>query len=93
MFARLRHTRKRFRPRALFGNLIADMQSRLEDEPADVRLRLSLVSHLRMAGRYEEAVQHVKRVLQVNPGNRQAKRLLLRLKLEQRVIALQRSSG
>jgi Flp pilus assembly protein TadD len=63
------------------------MKDRLEEKPADQRLRLSLVKHLEMAGRYEEAILQVKRILLSNPDNRRAKGLLIRLTLEQRIAA------
>jgi hypothetical protein len=67
------------------------MLRRLEEKPNDLRLRLSLVSHLKMAGRYEEAVQHANHLLYLDPENRHVKGLLLRLRWERRISALQRS--
>lgn len=90
MLARWRHKRHRPQPRARYGNLIAYMQRRLEEQPSDMRLRLSLVAHLKMAGRYEEAIHQTEDILQRDPDNRRAKTLLLRLKLDHRLVTLHR---
>ena len=82
--------RNRPRVHSLFGNLIANMQARLEEHPADMRLRLSLASHLEKAGRFEEAVGEVRRILHHNPDYPQAKSMLWRLKLERRLAGLSR---
>jgi Flp pilus assembly protein TadD len=84
MFTRWYRNRNRRRPRSPYGNLIAYMKQRLNEQPADQRLRLSLVRHLEMAGRYEEAILQVKQLLVSNPHHHRAKGMLIRLKLEQR---------
>jgi len=89
VFAKWNLSSRRQRPRALYGNLIAYMENRLEEQPSDLRLRLSLVSHLEMAGRYEEAIHQIRRVLQFSPGDRRAKSMLLKLRLERRLSAIQ----
>jgi Tfp pilus assembly protein PilF len=81
------------RPRSLYGNLIAYMKGCLATHPANDSLRLALVSHLKEARRYEEAIREVQIILQRDPGHRKAKSLLLRLKLEQRLAAINRSGG
>jgi Flp pilus assembly protein TadD len=91
MLASWRYKRRRpQQPRARYGNLIAYMQRRLEGQPSDMRLRLSLVSHLKMAGRYEEAIRQAEHILQRDPTNRRAKTLLLRLRVDQRLAFIQR---
>jgi thioredoxin-like negative regulator of GroEL len=60
------------------------MKLRLNQDPDDQRLRLSLVKHLKMAGRYEEAIDQTKHLLLRHPGNRRAKGMLIWLRLEQR---------
>ena len=90
MLAKWRHKRHRPQVRARYGNLIAYMQRRLEGYPSDMRLRLSLVSHLKMAGRFEEAIHQTKHILQRDPTNRRAKSMLLRLRLDQRLALIQR---
>jgi hypothetical protein len=60
------------------------MQLRLNQQPDDQKLILSLVKHLEMAGRYEEAIAQTKRLLLHHPDNLRAKGMLIRLKLEQR---------
>ncbi|MFQ5790222.1 MAG: tetratricopeptide repeat protein [Acidobacteriota bacterium] len=90
MFTTRFRIKNRPRPRSLYGNLIAYMQHRLEEKPANLRLRLSLVSHLQEAGRYEEAIAQVQHILRANPEHRRAKGLLLRLKLEQRLARIHR---
>jgi Flp pilus assembly protein TadD len=67
------------------------MENRLEEQPFDLRLRLSLVSHLKMAGRLEEAIHQAQRALQLSPGDRRAKSLLLKLRLERRFSAIHRT--
>jgi thioredoxin-like negative regulator of GroEL len=74
----------------MYGNLIAYMLRRLDENPNDLRLRLTLVSHLEMAGRYEEAVEHANRLLYLDPANRHVKGLLLRLRLERRIPSFHR---
>ena len=91
MLSRWRRGGRRARPRALYGNLIAYMQTRLREQPADMRLRLALVSHLRLAGRYPEAVHEAEEILRREPSNRRAKSLLLRLRVEQRLAVLQQT--
>ena len=90
VFAKWNLSSRRQKPRSLYGNLIACMENRLEEQPSDLRLRFSLVSHLEMAGRYEEAIHQVRRVLQFNPGDRRAKSMLLKLRLERRFSTIQR---
>ena len=87
MFTKWIRSKHHRRPRSPYGNLIAYMKDRLEEKPADQRLRLSLVKHLEMAGRYEEAILQVKHILLSNPNNHRAKGMLVRLKLEQRFAA------
>lgn len=89
MLANWRYKRHRPQPRSRYGNLIAYMQQRLERQPSDMRLRLSLVSHLKMAGRYEEAIYQTEHILRRDPTNRRAKALLLRLRLDQRLALIQ----
>jgi thioredoxin-like negative regulator of GroEL len=60
------------------------MQLRLNQQPDDQKLRLTLAKHLEMAGRYEEAIAHTKRLLLQHPDNLRAKGMLIRLKLERR---------
>jgi Flp pilus assembly protein TadD len=67
------------------------MQKKLEAKPTDQRLRLSLVSHLEAAGRYEEAVLHARKAVRFNPESRRAKGMLLRLRLEQRLASIHRT--
>jgi thioredoxin-like negative regulator of GroEL len=76
------------KPRNLYGNLIHQMERRLDQRPGDLRLRLSLVSHLQKAGRVEEAIRQARDLLRLNPGDRRAKSMLLQLRLEQRLTAL-----
>ncbi len=89
VFAKWNLSSRRQKPRSLYGNLIAYMENRLEEQPSDLRLRLSLVSHLEKAGRYEEAIHQIQRVLQFSPGDRRAKGTLLKLRLERRLSAIQ----
>ncbi len=91
MFAKWLQSNRRTKPRALYGNLIAHMENRPEEQPSDMRLRLSLVSHLKMAGRFEEAIHQVQRAIQMSPGDRRAKGLLLKLRLERRISAIHRA--
>lgn len=56
------------------------MRDRLAKDPADQRLRLSLATHLRMAGRYDEAVAEVEKLLQSGSSDFETKRLLVGLK-------------
>lgn len=93
MLNRWRRSSERTAPRTPYGNLIAYMRRRLEAQPADLRLHLSLVTHLRMAGRYEEAIEEANRIVRMHPDHRRAKGLLLRLKLEQRLAGIQRSTA
>ena len=83
--SRWRRHRHRAKPRNLYGNLISHMQTRLRERPSDWRLRLSLVTHLQKARRYEEAIRQVQDLLRLQPDLRRAKRLLLQLRLEQRL--------
>jgi len=76
------------KPWNLYGNLISQMQLRLDQRPSDLRLRLSLISHLQKAGRFEEAIHQVRALLRLSPGDRRGKRMLLQLRLEQRLSAL-----
>jgi hypothetical protein len=85
---RLGRDRSASKPRNLYGNLISQMQRRLDQRPSDLRLRLSLVSHLQKAGRFEEAIHQARDLLRLNPGERRAKSMLLQLRLEQRLAAL-----
>jgi protein involved in temperature-dependent protein secretion len=80
-----RRIRTRRKPAAPFGNLIALIRTRLSRQPADLRLRQSLATHLGLAGRYQEAVEEAERLVQMAPGRRSAKRLLLELKLNRLV--------
>ena len=73
---------KRRRPRSPYGNLIAFMQRRLLEEPANVRLRHSLASHLGRAGRYPEAIEEAERLVTMSPSFPEAKRLLLGLRVQ-----------
>ena len=84
MFTNWYRSRSFRQPQSLYGNLIAYMRNRLNEHPDDQRLRLSLVKHLEMAGRYEEAIDQTKHLLLHNPNNRRAKGMLIRLRLEQR---------
>lgn len=72
---------RRRRPRSLYGNLIALIRKRLDDAPDDLRLRQSLARHLGHAGRYQEAIEEVTKVLDKDPRSPEAKRLLLGLRL------------
>ena len=74
--------------RKLYGNLISHMQHRLNQRPGDLRLRYSLVSHLRQAGRFDEAIRQARDLLRLDPRDRRAKSILLQLRLEQRLAAL-----
>ncbi|MCI0409708.1 MAG: tetratricopeptide repeat protein [Acidobacteria bacterium] len=85
--------REAARPRSLYGNLIAYMKGCLATQPANDSLRLALVSHLKEAGRYDEAIRELQFLLQRDPGHRKAKSLLLRLKLEQRLAAINRNGS
>jgi len=76
-----RRIRARRKPAAPFGNLIASMRSRLTEQPADLRLRQSLATHLGLAGRYQEAVEEAEQLVRMAPERPSAKRLLLELKL------------
>lgn len=76
------------KPRKLYGNLISQMEHRLDQRPGDLRLRLSLVSHLQKAGRFEEAIHQARDLLRRDPSDRRVKSLLLQLRLEQRLAAL-----
>ena len=91
MFAKWLQPHRRTEPRALYGNLIAYMENRLEEQPSDLRLRLSLVNHLKMAGRFEEAIHQVQRAIQMSPDDRRAKSLLLKLRFERRISAIHRA--
>ncbi len=57
------------------------MQRRLLEEPANVRLRLSLASHLGRAGRYPEAIEEAERLVAMSPSLPEAKRLLVGLRI------------
>ena len=76
------------KPRSLYGNLISQMEHRLDQRPGDLRLRFSLVSHLQKAGRFEEAIRQARDLLRLSPHDRRAKSVLLQLRLEQRLAAL-----
>ena len=76
------------KPRNLYGNLICQMQRRLDQRPTDARLRFSLVWHLQKAGRLDEAIHQTRDLLRLDPDDRRAKSLLLQLRLEQRLAAL-----
>lgn len=67
------------RPR--YGNLIESIRERIQKEPGDVRLRHALATHLGQAGRYREAIQEAERILEIEPGHVECKRLLLGLRL------------
>jgi hypothetical protein len=82
MYSSWRNILKRRRPRSLFGNLIAFKQRRLLDEPANVRLRHSLASHLGRAGRYPEAIEEAERLVAMSPSFPDAKRLLIGLRVQ-----------
>jgi protein involved in temperature-dependent protein secretion len=73
--------RTRRKPAAPYGNLIASIRSRLSEQPADLRLRQSLATHLGLAGRYQEAVEEAEALVRMAPGRLSAKRLLLEMKL------------
>ena len=64
------------------------MEHRLHQRPGDLRLRFSLVSHLRQAGRFEEAIRQARDLLRLDPDDRRAKSVLLQLRLEQRLAAI-----
>ena len=81
MHSSWRNILKRRQPRSPFGNLIAFMQRRLREEPANVRLRHSLASHLGRAGRYREAIEEAERLVAMSPSFPEAKRLLIGLRL------------
>lgn len=81
MHSSWRNILKRRQPRSPFGNLIAFMQRRLREEPANVRLRHSLASHLGRAGRYREAFEEAERLVATSPSLPEAKRLLIGLRL------------
>ncbi|HXV63122.1 MAG TPA: hypothetical protein VEK15_20655 [Vicinamibacteria bacterium] len=68
------------RPRAPYANLIAFMRDRLAKDPGDQRLRQSLATHLGMAGRYDEAVAEVEKLLESGSSDFETKRLLVGLK-------------
>jgi thioredoxin-like negative regulator of GroEL len=90
MFTNWYRSKSHRRPPSLYGNLIAYMQLRLNQQPDDQKLRLSLVKHLEMAGRYEEAIDQTRHLLQHHPDNLRAKGMLIRLRLEQRLTGLRR---
>ena len=90
MFTMWHRSNEKAQLRPIYGNLIAYMLRRLDEKPNDLRLRLSLVSHLKMAGRCEEAFQHANRLLRLDPENRHVKGLLLRLRLERRISSIHR---
>jgi Flp pilus assembly protein TadD len=71
----------RKRPRATYGNLIALIRGRLQEDPNDVRLRHSLATHLGRAGRYGEAIAEAEKLVELAPEHSGAKRLLLGLRL------------
>jgi hypothetical protein len=72
-------SRKRSHPP--FGNLIALIRKRLQQQPHDLRLRRSLVTHLGRAGRFREAIEEAERLLHLAPGDAGGRLLLLGLKL------------
>ncbi len=84
---RLRRGRTSRKPRSLYGNLIEFQRARLRERPNDTALRLALVRHLQMARRYDEAVEELRYLLDLEPGHRRAKALLLRLRVEQRLAS------
>ena len=73
--------RARRKPAAPYGNLIASIRKRVSEQPADLRLRQSLATHLGLAGRYQEAVEEAERLVQMAPGRLSTQRLLLELKV------------
>lgn len=78
-------TGKRRKPAAPYGNLIASIRARLAQQPADLKLRQSLATHLGRAGRYQEAVQEAETLVAMAPERLSSKRLLLELKLHRLV--------
>lgn len=56
------------------------MRERLARDPGDRRLRHSLATHLGMAGRYDEAVAEVEKLLEAGLNDFETKRLLVGLK-------------
>ena len=87
-WARGRRRPKLRGPRNPYGNLISQMEHRLDQRPGDLRLRFSLVSHLRKAGRFDEAIGQARDLVRLNPDDRRAKSMLLQLRLEQRLVAI-----
>lgn len=81
MQASRRHPSGKRRPRAPYANLIAFIGARLQERPDDLKLRFSLATYLGRAGRYREAIEEAERLLELAPGLRGARRLLLGLKL------------
>lgn len=76
----------------MYGNLIAAMRVKLNDEPGNLDLRFSLATHLGRAGRYEEAVEEAEKLVSAAPSGFAARRLLVSLKLHRMILGTRRAS-
>lgn len=83
---------RRVRPKAPYGNLIASLREKLNDEPGNLDLRLSLATHLGRAGRYGEAVEEAEKLVSCAPSGFGARRLLVSMKLHRLILGDRRAS-